>query len=290
MGFKRQIRFKEWGVELETTKTPTDDYMRGTDGSVKQEPYLLRTDTEGFILTGNEFHNYGGMRKVVLLGDSFVESLFCEEKQRFASILEAKFHSDGSNLQVWNAGYSGATLLHIFDLFVNKIVPLLQYVEKVVVFTGSSDQRTLGRARNYWTRDRTHSPIIDPRNFRHETESKQTTEHLERLLGAFIDFARTYDTEICVVLTPFRFARFGEDEFLDRVHSNSEKHQAALNQLRLINSAAKSVCEAKGISIIDGQSYLEKDPRLFYDSVHLNPVGQSKFAEFLFSELKRILS
>ena len=132
-GEDRVIRFKEWGPLADITRTPKPEYLHRSDGTLSGEPFRIRTDSNGFIQSSNDFPNTGAMRKVVLLGDSFVESLFVQEQDRFPSVLERHLQASGQNFQCLNGGYSGATMLHSFNVFMNKVAPMSQYVEKVLI-------------------------------------------------------------------------------------------------------------------------------------------------------------
>ena len=182
MDERRYIRLKEWGISLDTTKTPSNEYLKSTDGSLAQEAFRLRTDENGFIKTGNEVPDPGRKRKVILLGDSFVESLFEHERLRFPSLFEDQLQRTGFPFVVLNGGYSGENLLHTYNIFLNKVVPLLKYTEKVIFFTSMIDNRAMTSQSSYWSSHTIHAPILDPRNTSRATQMVPPSTVSQRIL------------------------------------------------------------------------------------------------------------
>jgi lysophospholipase L1-like esterase len=240
-------------------------------------------------MTGNSLESPGDLRKVVLLGDSFVESLFAQERERFASILERDLNANGFGYQVLNGGYSGATLLHSFNVFMNKVVPLAPFIERVLIFTGMSDLRALTRKQSYWAPDVTHAPVIDPRNKQVPDDRPATTTQQGPLLRSFIDAARNFGQEPVVVCSPFRSGSFDEDAYAEKAHGDRATHDKALARMHMINASAKSTGEEMGARVIDAEQAFEGLSHLFYDTMHLNVAGHQVMASFLASELKGIL-
>lgn len=277
---RRYIRLKEWGISKDMLKEPTDSYMSGTDGSLEKKPYRLRTDSQGFILTGNPLKNPGAKKKIVLLGGSFVESLFEEEDQRFPAILERALAETGLDYQVLNAGYSGENLLHSYNLFLNKIIPLLRYTETVVFFTSMSDNRALLSTDSYWSKHKMHAPIIDPRNNdRTEWSDAPNPKPQEVLLRSALNLCRELGTEPLIVLSPFRQAASGEDDFLDELFPDAESLARYHSNYRLINSTAAQVAEELKVPVLDACREFAASPRFFYDTLHLNTKGHRRMAE-----------
>lgn len=289
LGLERLIRFKEWGPYTDKLITPKTEYIQTSDGSLDAVAFRVRTDAEGFLQTGNELANPGGMRKVVMLGGSFVESLFVHEQQRFASILERKLQGSELRFQCWNGGYSGSTLLHSFNVFMNKVIPQTAYVERVLIFTAMSDLRTLTRKRSYWARDKTHAPVLEDRNGSAPADRDPSTEQMEPLLRTFIAAARNFGQEPIIVGSPFRDGDYEADPFMERMHGNRETYDSAQEQMRMINRAAKNVALAEGATFVDAEAALHGRFDLFYDTMHLNVAGQEVMADFLFKELSTAL-
>ena len=82
----RSIRLKEFSKSNVTTNTPPDWYIAARDSSLVQQPYKIKTDENGFILSepaGNP--NYP---KIIFLGDSVLEGMFSLPEDRLCSRLQ----------------------------------------------------------------------------------------------------------------------------------------------------------------------------------------------------------
>lgn len=284
-GEKRQIRFKEWGLYVDEWKTPIDERLQESDGTLERHKYRLRTDNNGFIRTGNELENAGGLRKIALLGDSFVESLYSDEDMRFASQVERNLLQSGRPFQLWNLGYSGATLLHSFNVFMNKLVPLLEYVEQVLIFTAMSDQRTLTRKRSYWIRDATHAPLIENSNGFVPEDQDPSYANQRVLLKLFIQAVREFGSSPVVVLTPFRNGSFVTDQLHQRIYGNQQNFDRQMSLLTEINENSRDVAESVGCKVFDAASHLDGRPEYFYDHLHLNSLGKRVMSRYLTDEI-----
>ncbi|MGP5704060.1 SGNH/GDSL hydrolase family protein [Glutamicibacter arilaitensis] len=286
---KRVIRFKEWGVWVDTTKQPKAAQLASSDGTLEDDKFRLRTNTAGFILSGNTLTNSGSLKKIITLGGSFVESLYAHETDRFPAQLERMLNEPKERYEVWNGGYSGSTLLHSLNVFVNKVIPVLKYSEQVMLFTAMSDQRTLVHKDSYWLKDVTHAPVIDPRNASPKENREATTEDQERLLRAFVMLSRHYDHELILVASPYRDKSFEDDAYTRRIYKDPAAQAKALSKLRMINETARLVSADMGVTLLDAERSLHGDPRFFYDSMHLNSLGQEAMANFLHEKLARLL-
>lgn len=280
----RYIRLKEWGISIDTTKQPKIEQIKQSDGTLLDKPFRLRTNSEGFIYSGNDLPDLGGRVKITLLGGSFVESLYADETDRFASQLERQMVNRW-NLEVWNGGYSGATLLHSFNIFVNKIIPHLGYTEELLIFTAMSDQRTLVHTDSYWVPDPTHAPVIDERNKPVTGNREATSKDQRRLLGAFRSVALGYGIDPILVTSPFRHAKFEDDVFSQRLYGSKDNHELAMAKLHMINDEARSFARSQSAPLFDLAAHIDGNPAYFYDDMHLNHLGQKAVADFLEEKL-----
>lgn len=278
---RRSIRFKEWGVLVDTQKRPKSEQLQGSDGTLLDADFRLRTNNEGYIVSGNDLPNTGGKPKLITLGGSFVEALYAHETDRFGSQMERNLNGSGMNLEVWNGGYSGSTLLHSFNVFINKVIPSLRYVDQVIIFTAMSDQRTQVHTDSYWIKDKTHAPILESRNSNILQNRDATAEDQERLLNLFILATRAYKHEPIIVASPYRAAPFNEDEFTRRLHKTPEIYTESLRRLRMINDTARKVSRRLSVTLWDADKELRGSAAYFYDSMHLNSDGQEKMSNFL---------
>lgn len=290
MNAKRYIRLKEWGVLQDTSKTPQEEYLKGTDGSLAPAPYRLRTDASGFIKTGNSISNSETKRNIIMLGGSFVESLFAPETERFPARVERLLNEDGHTLQVLNGGYSGATLLHVYNIVLNKLVPLFKQTERILLFTSMSDNRPQIDADSYWIKHKMHSPIVSEDNpASYGPQVPANTQPQYALLRSLVGLCQEFNQEPVVVLSPFRYAEPWQDEFLAKRFDSVEKLEKYYSRYNEINDTARRAAVSMEVPCIDLAGTIEGDPRLFYDTLHLNLRGHKIVSEVLATELKKIL-
>lgn len=128
----RYVRLKETPLEVERFHTPSETYRKACDDSLELGPFVQRGTADGFLDTGNA--RPGANRNLVMVGGSFVESMFSNELARFPSQIERTLPSEW---QVCNAGYSGMTTLHILPLLAAKLVPYVVPNGKILILLDS---------------------------------------------------------------------------------------------------------------------------------------------------------
>lgn len=143
MRTKRFIRLKEIAPLVETYHTPTPAQVECSDESLIVQPYLCRTDKDGYMMNGNGIKS--GLRSIVFMGDSFVESMYSEETDRFVSQTERLLEVGGERFQCLNAGYSGSSTLQIVNSLINKVYPTVGPNSYVVLQVPHSDRATSTR-------------------------------------------------------------------------------------------------------------------------------------------------
>lgn len=122
---KRSIRLKEFIPNL-TRFMYSDDYYDQCPDLKRGIGYYLESDKDGFIITGN-YHSSNN--KVILMGDSFIESNFIGTNQKPNYLLGSLFLESGLDVEVLNAGVSGSTLLNILNALINKVVHIAKSLE-----------------------------------------------------------------------------------------------------------------------------------------------------------------
>lgn len=285
---KRAIRLKEWGVQVDNTKAPNDEYIRNSDDSLSPGPFTLRTDSNGYILTGNSITKPGARRKLVTLGGSFVEGLFVDEKERFQSVAERLLDSSGEFLQIWNAGYSGSTALHVFNLLINKVMRAKAYIDCVLIFTSMSDSASTRRRQSYWTPDIRYAPILDPRNRNGWPDERMATfEDTEAMFSSMIATCNAFGVPVKIVLSPHRRSHWANDKYLSIAFKSQDQYVRQQSIWAGINSAAERAAIGLGADVLEGDRALPNDNhQFFYDTLHLNAAGHQLFGDWLASEVK----
>jgi len=100
--------------------------------SLTPDGYVLEVDEDGFIVP-SKVHS-SPTHKIVFMGDSVVESVFCKEEFRFP-YLTGRFleqNNNGIRVNSYNAGVSGAHVMHGINLLTNKF----RYLRPDIVVVG----------------------------------------------------------------------------------------------------------------------------------------------------------
>lgn len=156
---KRAIRLKEFEPNSRIVNTPPDWYIAARDPSLPQKEYEIVTDENGFIVPAQRRPG----RKIIVLGDSVVEGMFLDPDRRFCSVLNDVLGQHfGDEVEVLNGGYSGATILHLLNVFINKVIPLSPLA--VVIMTGIVDVDTAKKRLSFWNNDCWLEPLFDLHN------------------------------------------------------------------------------------------------------------------------------
>src|SRR5699024_3917192 len=109
-----QFRLKEHRRNRSEPIRPSEKLLRRSDGSLPNEEFALDTDANGFIQTGIEQNP--ARRSIYFVGDSFVESSLSHPQDRFVAQV-----ARNCNVNVFNTGYSGTTLLQAVLMLLGKL-------------------------------------------------------------------------------------------------------------------------------------------------------------------------
>lgn len=113
---RKHIRLKQYG-EIISRKISIREECQ------KFFPYTetdIVTDTRGFI-TSPYFKDTG--KRIYILGASWVENSYVRQGRRITDIMNLVFQKYQPEYCVLNGGMSGSTLLHLYNLMVNVILP-----------------------------------------------------------------------------------------------------------------------------------------------------------------------
>ncbi|MCT2260352.1 hypothetical protein M3F59_01685 [Brachybacterium muris] len=149
------MRLKEITPGVDDTVAATDFHRSIADETLPEGPFRRRGTPEGFLATGNDRPE--ATRRLVLLGGSFVESMFAPETERFPSRIERRLPADWRLL---NGGYSGMATLHALTQLPAKIVPYASGRNRLVYFVPMSDSNALTAASHYWSASKNESPFV----------------------------------------------------------------------------------------------------------------------------------
>ncbi|MFC4260123.1 GDSL-type esterase/lipase family protein [Marinobacter lacisalsi] len=280
---RRVIRFKEWGCDQATMKRPGEAQLSSATSSLKDRDYTLNTDVNGFIINGLLNDRDKRSNELILLGDSFVESLFVREDKRINAIIERL----SPNSSVINGGYSGSTSLHLINIILNKVIPL--YPDYVVVFVPTNDQRIQSLENGYWCRDSRLSPLVPlgrgkilTDNYKDRVELRSVYKAL-RVINVLL---ATYNIKHCFATTPHRQNVAADDEWAKKVGIDLKRYHRKVTQRRAVNDVCRDFCNENHIDLIDLESEVY-DSSFFYDDLHLTERASEVVGGILFRELTR---
>lgn len=283
MKLGRVIRLKEWGSNTRTFKRPSEKQFQVATSALKDKSFPLNTDKNGFIINSYTENELERKKTLVLLGDSFVESLFVDEELRINSIVE-KFLKD---FRVLNGGYSGATSLHILNIIINKVIPLNP--DYVVFFLPTNDQRVQRLDNGYWNSDARLSPLVPLRKGDELVDDypmMSNSKSVYKLLEVIHLMLESFSIPHCFATTPHRTDVTSEDEWVKKAKINIKHFSEKVRQRKAVNNTCREFCLKEGLNCID----LENDPVIvndfFYDDLHLTNQSSPVVGKIIFERLK----
>lgn len=262
----RVIRLKEWGCNKSTTKKPAESQILNATQALESKNYILNTDSNGFIINGITSNRGNRYKNLVLLGDSFVESLFVDEDKRINAVIENRF----IDCNVLNGGYSGATSLHLLNVINNKVIPLNP--DFVVFFVPTNDQRIKAVDNGYWNKDQRLSSVIPSGKGAELVDDYPKTSFsssVEKMLEVIHFTLNTYGIKHCFATTPHRQKLDEKDEWFKLKSLNLKNYGAKVTQRKQVNSVCRAFCLEKKIALIDLETELSEFNHYFYDDLHL---------------------
>jgi hypothetical protein len=278
---RRHIVLREFAPMLNRTVRPSAEYLATTDGSLPDEDFLLRTDSEGYIETGNSGR---GSIPIYILGDSFTEAVFEHEGKRHSDIFERNLIERGLDYRVLNASYSRATLLHLFDVLINKVLgSSVLPGTTVIVFKSQVDVLVTNAPGSYWNDFGLYSPI-DPTS----KSTQEITNNLEhdlvsgaRLLNLFVDACKRFEIRVILGTAPARTGNRQNDPILSSYFDSEEQRSQRAAERDASNALVRRVAAVRDIPLVDADRAFLGKPELFYDYTHMNSSGQAFLAQLL---------
>jgi lysophospholipase L1-like esterase len=260
---------------------PSADYLKTTDGSLGDEDYLLRTDSDGYIETGNSGR---GSIPIYILGDSFTEAVFEHEGKRFSDIFERNLIARGLDYRVLNASYSRATLLHLFDVLINKVLSSkIVPGTTVILFKSQVDVQVTSAPGSYWNEFGLYSPISPSAKL-----NEEITNDLEhdlgsgaRLLNLFVDACKRFEFQLVLGTAPARTGNRLTDPVVSEYFTTEEQRSQRAAERDASNALVRRVAAVRDIAIVDADRAFLGKPELLYDYTHMNSAGQTFLAQLL---------
>jgi hypothetical protein len=280
----RYIRLKEWGQNVDVFREPSDDYLAACDGSLWKEQYRFRTDINGFISTGRGTPE--STRPLLVLGGSVVENMYVHEGRRMCDILEDCLLNNGYNLRVLNGGVSGATMLHLLNSFLNKGLPLKP--AGIVLFSSINDITAALDEVSFWSDQEYITPLMNSGCQTHTSDRKnlESCDFSERwrLLEVFQMAAAVHN--IPLWLTTLAHRMDATDPYLVGRYAIQEGREKAINLRKELNQQTRRFSIENAVGLIDLEREFYERSDIMYDEFHLNELGSSIVAHYLFSQLR----
>jgi hypothetical protein len=268
----RAIRLKEFPKSTEIFNTPPDWYVAARDSSLVQQQYKIKTDENGFILP--EPTSKPNCPTVIFLGDSVLEGMFSLPEDRLCSRLQNILAKEnGIDVTVLNGGYSGATILHSFNTFMNKIIPLRPAA--VVLMTGMVDFDVALFKASFWSRDCWIEPIIEiGENSQWRDPDKRNEPRFEdqkRLMAMFSAASRIFEVPVWYATLPHRQVFAGA--YVEKAFKDRSAFDREVSLRQGVNDVTREAALRDGVPLFDLELDLARRTDIFYDMFHLNPVG-----------------
>jgi hypothetical protein len=262
---KRNIRLYEYDANLDRTLEPSDNYLiRTIKNSLEKSKYITRTNSSGYILPKGISHN-NTVDSCIILGDSIPECIFMKEEHRIESVLYKQ-----KNTEIYlNCAYSGATLLDIYNIILNKIIPTKP--KKIFIMHGVFD-RFIDKL-GYYSEDKiacTTSEVMGKLNIENDF-----LNHRKIFLKSIINLLSDFNIEI--FLSTFSHRHNPNDpnkEFCSRA-ANIDNLYCQINEITR-EIAARSSC-----IFLDFETILYDEFDIHYDNHHLTARGAELVANYL---------
>ena len=281
---KRHLRLKEWMPLTDKLLRPSAEYLAATDGSLLDIEYRLRTNSDGFIMPPPVDLNYVS-NNIIFFGDSFVESTYVPEGQRFAADVQSNLIGANIPVHCFNAGYSGATSLHLLMSLIGKVGR--RPATTIVFIVPSNDSFALLKKGGFWCQlDKRYSPFIPvPNNLSVPTQPLDLTDLLA-VLNLFVDACHRLRLKLVLATFPHRTAEFGTDRWLLRRFKTEENYSRTRQWRNSVNTVMRSVAKRVSLPFVDLELIVSTKSDWFYDDLHMNEEGSFGVSKILSDFLK----
>lgn len=273
----RKIKLKEWSPNARFHKKPSANYLANTQGLASRN-YYFSTDCNGFIVPEISSSEKNGYENWFFFGDSFIESLFVDEGRRFHDVLQDSLDRKNKKVRVYNAGCSGITMLQIFNVILNKVVPLKP--KKIIISVPGTDRRCLVDGKGYWRDEARYAPLTPPARAEENLDFNQ----LEAILNLCKSVCDSVSAELHLCSLCYR-TEYENDGFLKKVYPSKDEFERDIVEGKRFNDFLRRWCSNQGVSLIDLPNEFQDYQKFTYDALHLNQYGSSRLAEIFMEKL-----
>ena len=276
---RRFLRLKEWLPLLDRQQRPAPDYLAASDGSLRDIEYRVRTDADGYILPPPADLD-GVTDEVIFFGDSFVESTYVPEEHRFVAAIQTILREAGVPARCLNAGYSGATTLHMLMTLLGKVGR--RPATTIVLVIPSNDAFALIKKGGFWCRgDKRYAPIVPvPEGIDVPVQPLDLAD-LQAVLNLFVDACRRLRLNFVLATFPHRTAAFMADPWLSRRFKRAVNYERAHEWRRAVNAVGRATAKRLNLPFVDLEEMISSRIEWFYDDLHMNEIGSEAIARIL---------
>lgn len=258
---KRHIRFREFEANIDLSRSPSRLYASKARHLSNDNAYRIQTDANGYITSGRIFE---AQKKICIIGDSLIESMFVDESKRWNSYLEKLLLENGFPFKTYSAGYSGATSLNILNTLLNKV--FMTNFDMLVYVVSSNDYSATSYEKSYWNFTKNHSNLLLTEYNDEKPDYKNFKENdFKTLIKCIYEVAEKFNQNFWLATYP----NLCENSALDKLN----------NQLR-------TICDENNYKLLDldrkMHEYEISCEKHFYDKLHLSSSGSIIFSEALY--------
>lgn len=274
------LRLKEQKRNRIAPAHPTALQLKRSDGSLEDTAFDMTTDENGFIITGSDVD--ASKPSIFFVGGSLVESSFAHPQDRFVAQIAKKVEWN-----VFNAGYSGTTLLQSCLMIIGKFPMIAKKGDAVVLFASQSDANAARSKGGYWTNNSTYSPLKPPipKTPAFDFSFSDTVD----LLSTIELFLNRRGIHLVVVSAPYRNIDWTSDKWVRGNYGKEEVYKKARALREGLNETVATFGSESGRKFLDLAAVMNGEPDHFYDEQHFNKKGHDRAAEVLTGFLQQEL-
>ena len=164
-------------------------------------------------------------------------------------------------------------------MIMTKLPAIAAKGDLIVLFSSQSDANASRLQGGYWNNNSTYTAIkpksgTDPR-------WENSFADTRALLETISTFCKGMELELALVVSPFRYLDWQTDKWA-RLNFGNKRVMSEFRQAReSLSNTYRKTAQAHGIPVLDMEASIQGDPKLFYDEMHFNAMGQEVGAELL---------
>ena len=166
-------------------------------------------------------------------------------------------------MTVLNGGYGGATSLHSFNVFLNKLVPLK--LAAVILMTGIVDVDVAHLKASYWSHDCWLEPIVDTTTTNTWRDSEKlgfpSFDDRSKMLTMFATASELFD--IPLWFAPVTHRQVFAGEYVQRTYNDKVDFDREVHLRKLINHVTRRFALNAGKPLLDLEIRTEREVGYF---------------------------